>query len=177
MRYIAVGIGNPILGDDGIGLHVVREVIKRIAGSYDPSPGGIPVEVKVKEDLTVVLDEAYTGGMNLLDLILGFDRAVLIDAVSESGLEPGEVRRMDLDDMITVHSTNPHDTSLAEAVKLAKDLGEDRVPPEIMLVGINIKPSGVFSEGLSHPVREAIPEAVRLTLFLLGFPSGEGNEV
>ena len=63
MKTIVLGVGNPILRDDGVGVHVIQQLKQQI------------------NDPNVTVDEALTGGMNLLDLILGYNKAILIDAI------------------------------------------------------------------------------------------------
>jgi len=147
MKTIVLGIGNLILGDDGVGVHVANEIKKHMS-----SP-----------DVTV--DEAITGGMNLLDLILGYDKAVLIDAVKSENSQNGEVKRILLSDFTTMHSCNPHDVSLVEAIEMAKKLGENRIPSEIVIIGIMMKQIPCeFGENLSEKIKAAIPKAVEMTL-------------
>ena len=147
MKTIVLGIGNLILGDDGVGVHVANEVKKHIN-----SP-----------DITV--DEALTGGMNLLDLLLGYDKAIIIDAVKSDKVENGEVRRITLADFNTMHSCNPHDVSLVEAIEMAKKMGEKRIPKSIVIIGIMMKHIPCeFGEKLSNNIKTAIPKAVKMTL-------------
>ncbi len=147
MRTVVVGVGNPILGDDGIGLHVVKDL-----------KGRVDVDIR----------EAYTGGMNLLDIIIGYDRVILVDAVYIEDMEVGEVRTFSLDELESAHSSNPHDATLMEAIKSSKRLGEERVPSEIVLVGIRINRVDEFSDILSPQISGSIPEAVKMVLELLG---------
>ncbi|HID25916.1 MAG TPA: hydrogenase maturation protease [Thermoplasmata archaeon] len=143
MRTIIIGVGNPILGDDGVGVHVVRELKKHV---HDPN---------------IAIDEAATGGMNLLDLILGYDKAVIIDALESEKNGEGEVKRMSINDFSTMHSCNPHDVSLVEAVELAKKMGEDKIPGEIIVVGVTVKKKPYeFKEELSEEISKAVPKAV-----------------
>ena len=147
MKIIVLGIGNLILGDDGVGVQVANELKKHIN-----SPN-------------ITIDEAITGGMNLLDLLLGYDKAVIIDAVKSETDEDGEVKRILLSDFTTMHSCNPHDVSLAEAIEMAKKLGEDRIPKEIVIIGIMMKQIPCeFGEQLSEKIAAAVPKAVEMTL-------------
>ena len=147
MKTIILGIGNPILGDDGVGVHVANELKKQI---QNPS---------------ITIDEAITGGMNLLDLILGYDKAIIIDAVKTKDGENGEVKRIPLGNFSTMHSCNPHDVSLIEAIEMAKKMGEDRIPKEIIVIGIMMKEIPCeFGEKLSKKIAMAVPKAVDLTL-------------
>jgi len=147
MKTIILGVGNLILGDDGVGIHVVNEVKKQI------------------QDKNITVDEATTGGMNLLDLILGYDKAIIIDAVKSEKFKEGTVKRIPISDFNTMHSCNPHDVSLSEAIKMAKKLGETKIPNEIIVIGIILKeiPSE-FGEKLSKDIFAAVPKAVEMTL-------------
>ncbi|MGD8566308.1 MAG: hydrogenase maturation protease [Candidatus Bathyarchaeota archaeon] len=147
MKTIVLGIGNPILGDDGVGVHVANELKKHI------------------NDPNITIDDAITGGMNLLDLILGYDKAIIIDAVKTEDGEKGEVKRIPLGDFSTMHSCNPHDVSLIEAIEMAKKMGEERIPPEIIVIGVMMKEIPCeFGEKLSKKIATAVPKAVEMTL-------------
>jgi hydrogenase maturation protease len=146
MKTIVLGVGNPILQDDGVGIHVINELRKHLNESR------------------VTLDIAYTGGLNLLDMIRGFDKVILVDAVKQEGSRTGEVKRFSLTEAHTVHSCNPHDVSLSEALLLAKQLGEKHLPQEIIVIGIVVKNTVDFGEHLSREVASAVPTAMNLVL-------------
>jgi hydrogenase maturation protease len=147
MKIKVLGVGNLILRDDGVGVHVINELKKQI------------------QHPDIDLEEAITGGMNLLDLLLGYDKAIIIDAVKSDAHINGEVRRIDIRDFNTMHSCNPHDVSLIEAIEMAKKLGENRIPKEIIVIGIMMeKIPCEFGEDLSENIATAVPKAVQLTL-------------
>jgi hydrogenase maturation protease len=144
-KTIILGIGNPILSDDGVGVHVAEELKKHIR-----KPG-------------VTIDSAFTGGMNLLDLMVDHDRAILIDAVKMENKKLGEVGLFGLGEISAFHTCNPHDVSLPQAIDLAKKLGNNKIPTDIKVVGINIGELGCeFGEELSSEIANAIPKAVEL---------------
>jgi len=144
-KTIILGVGNPILRDDGVGIHVAEELKKHIR-----KPG-------------VTIDSAFTGGMNLLDLMVDHDRAILIDAVKIENKKLGDVGLFGLGELSALHTCNPHDVSLLQAIDLAKKLGENRIPTDIKVVGINIGELGCeFGEELSSEIAKAIPKAVEL---------------
>jgi len=103
--------------------------------------------------------------MNLLDLILGYDKAIIIDAVKSDTDQPGTVKRIPLTNFTTMHSCNPHDVTLMEAIEMAQKMGETRIPKEIIIIGImmNTIPCE-FGEQLSTTIATAVPEALQLTL-------------
>jgi hydrogenase maturation protease len=146
MKTIVLGVGNPILQDDGVGVHVIQKLQQSF---HDPF---------------VVVDIAFTGGLNLLDLMKGYDKVILVDAVRKETGRIGEVQRLSLDDTSVVHSGNPHDVSLSEALLLAKNLGEVNLPREIVIIGVVVNPTYEFGEELSTEVKNAIPAAVQMIL-------------
>ncbi len=147
MKTIVLGVGNQILGDDGVGIHIINELKKQIQ-----SPN-------------ITIDEAVTGGMSLLELILGYDKAIIVDAVKTKNEENGEVKRIPLNNFSTMHSCNPHDVTLNEAIGMAKKMGEDRIPKEIIVVGVMMKEIPCeFGEKLSDKIAAAVPKAVNMTL-------------
>ncbi len=147
MKTIVLGVGNQILGDDGVGIHIINELKKQIQ-----SPN-------------ITIDEAITGGMNLLELILGYDKAIIVDAVKTNKGENGEVKRIPLNNFSTMHSCNPHDVSLNEAIEMAKKMGENRIPKEIIVIGVTMREIPCeFGERLSDKIAAAVPKAVNMTL-------------
>lgn len=146
MKTMVLGVGNPILQDDGVGLYVVEELRRRL---HDPD---------------VVIDTAFTGGLNLLDLIRGYEKVILVDAVKQEKSRAGEVKRFLLNDAPSIHSCNPHDVSLTEAIRLAQQLGEQHLPKNIVVIGIVVRNTLDFGEHLSVDVASAVPTAVQMVL-------------
>lgn len=145
MKTIVLGVGNPILRNDGVGVHVAEE-LKKMINRPD-----------------VKIDSAFTGGMNLLDMIVDHDRAILIDAVKRSDRKPGDVDMLPIGELSAFHTCNPHDVSLPQAIELAKRLGEKGIPKDIRLVGINIgELSCEFGEELSGEIAKAVPKAAKI---------------
>jgi len=148
MKTIILGIGNPILGDDGIGIHIVRKI-------------------KEMQDLheNITIDEAQTGGMNLLDLMRGYEKAILVDAVCLHDASHGAIKRFSIHDLPTIHSCNPHDVSLIEALDLGKKMDDTSIPDDIVIIGINLQTLPLeFSESLSPHISSIIPKAIEIVL-------------
>lgn len=147
MKTIILGVGNIILGDDGVGIHVINEVKKQI------------------KKPNIKIDEATTGGMNLLDLLLGYDKAIIVDAVKSNNGEHGTVKRIPLSDFNTMHSCNPHDVSLIEAIQMAKKIGEKKIPKEIVIIAVMMKNIPCeFKIELSKEIQKTVPKAVDMTI-------------
>lgn len=151
MKTIVIGLGNPILGDDGVGWQVAQEVKKRL-----PADSSVDVEL------------LSLGGISLMEHLIGYDRAILIDAVA-AGQDSGSLIVSELDelpDCSARHTTSAHDTSLQNALKLGQSMGAT-LPDRITVVGIAAQNIYDFGEELSLPVARAVPLAVQIVIDLL----------
>lgn len=141
---VVVGLGNPILRDDGVGFHVVEALRGRL------------------DERRVEVVQACVGGFRLLETLAGRRRAVLVDAVRLGG-RPGQVYRLSAEDFRgSIRAASPHEAGLPEALALGRQLGMEM--PEVAVVGIEPAEVEEFGEGLTPAVAAAIPEAVALVL-------------
>ena len=151
MKTIIVGLGNPILGDDGVGWKVAEEVKKQLP-----------------PNLLVAVEFLSLGGISLMEHLIGYERAILIDAI-ESAQEPGSIMTStlsELPDTSAFHITSAHDTSLQNALKLGKAMGAD-LPEQVIVVGIATNHVYDFGEELSRPVAQAVSKAAQIVIELL----------
>ena len=144
---LVLGLGNSILGDDGVGPAVARSVARAVARRSD-----------------VVVEEAAADGLELLDLVIGHSRLVLVDAVPTSGGAPGTVHRYDRGELLAPHRAAAlHEVNLATAMTVARRLGLE-VPTEIVIYAIEVEDGGSFHDGLSAPAAAAVPVVVERVL-------------
>jgi hydrogenase maturation protease len=149
-----LGVGNPILGDDGVGFHVIQELLHSVGGRTP----------------NIDIQDARLGGLNLLDVVLGYDKVVLVDAIKTASGEPGEIHRFTPEDFAgTVHlTTSAHDTNLATALKIGNEFARGQMPKEIVIFAIEVEEVAVFTEEMTEKVRKAIPKVVNLVLQEIG---------
>lgn len=153
-RTLIIGLGNPILTDDGVGVKVAREIEKII-------------DITAHPNLTIT--EASAGGMRLMEAVLDYDRVVLIDAflLDPETTVPGRIHRMDLEDLRhispTQHSTSAHDTSLVTALDAAQKMGY-KIPAEFIIYAVEVENILEFSEDPTPRVAAAVPEVVSLII-------------
>lgn len=137
-------MGNPILSDDGVGFRIVEELENR----YD------------EREVTVIATDL--AGLSLLDLILGYDKVIIIDSIQTGEGKVGQVYRLDAEDFTTTrHAASPHDVNLATALELGKRLGLS-VPREIVIIAIEVQDVTTFGESCTPKVERAIPAAVKM---------------
>ena len=155
MKTLVIGLGNPILGDDGVGWAVAKE-LSSVFGRRS----------------SVEVDTAALGGLSLMERLLGYDRVVLVDSM-ETGQSPvGSVQTFplaSLPDPMSGHSASAHDTSLMTALRTAEQIGAE-TPNRVDVVAIEAQNVYDFSEDLSPAVAAAVPVAVEHVMKLLEDP-------
>ncbi len=146
MKTLVLGLGNPLRCDDGVGIWVVRSLREK----------EIPAEAEVLE--------AATSGLDLLEIVTGYDRVIIVDAiVSGEGL-PGEVHKLSLSDLSPYSSlVLSHGIDLPTVVKLGEALGLPQ-PKEILIFAVEAEDVSSFSEECTPQVEAAIPQVVELVL-------------
>ena len=155
-KTIIVGLGNPILTDDGVGVKVAYQIESSLA---DHKPHNL------------IITEASVGGLRLMELLEGFDRAIIIDAIqTNNGHKPGEIFKMNLDDLRrispTQHSSSAHDTSLVTALDAGKALGM-KLPDEIVIFAVEVTNILDFNENPTPAVARAIPVVTKMVLDII----------
>ncbi len=160
MKTLVIGLGNPILGDDGVGWRVVEEVARVTAGRPE-----------------VETDCVSLGGLSLMERLTDSERVILVDAIYTGQKPVGTVSQFllsDLPDLTAGHSASAHDTSLRNALNVGRSMGI-RLPKDSQIHVVAIEAQNVvdFSERLSPPVEAAVSEAVERVLQLIRYSQGE----
>ena len=144
MKTLILGLGNPILSDDSVGLRVARELANRFNQS----------------DVTVL--ETSVAGLDFLDLLIGYDRAIIIDAIQTKEGKVGQIYRFEPEAFdATRHASTPHDVNFATALELGNRLGLD-LPQRITIFAIEVQNVSSYSEECTPEVMAAIPSCVRM---------------
>jgi len=148
VKTLILGIGNPLLGDDGIGFHIAQELTKEI------------------KDENIDVKDTSLDGLNLLELIVGYDKVIIIDAIMTEDGEVGEIYRLKPENFVkTVHfTTSLHNVNLATAIEIGRKFLTEQMPEEIVVFAVNIQEVTEFTEEMTGKVRKAIPRVVNLVL-------------
>ena len=159
LRTLVLGMGNTILSDDGVGIYVVREAAERFE----------------REDVDFA--EASVGGMRILDVVGGYDRVIMGDAIQTREGTVGETYRLTPENFrLTLHAGSTHDLSLPGALAFGRAMGltlpEDE---DFVIIAIEVEDVINFAEACTPVVQEAIPQAVSAVLAELESKEGSGT--
>ena len=141
-RTLVLGIGNTLLGDEGVGVAVIDHLHAK---------GGLPADVD--------LLDGGTGSMVLLEPMRKVRRMILVDATAD-GSPPGTVQRLvprfstDFPPSLTAH-----DIGLRDLLDTFYLLGET---PEVLLYAISIRFPQEIHYGLSPEVTASVPKVADL---------------
>jgi hydrogenase maturation protease len=147
-KVLILGIGNVLMGDEGVGVRVVDEL------RHAPLPNGVDI-----------LDGGV-GSFLLLEPMQNAEKVILIDACID-GAAAGEVRRLrprfstDYPRTLTAHDIGLKD--LLDAFYL---MGQD--PPDVTLYAVSIPPLQDMKIQLSPPVEAAVPHIAELVRIEVG---------
>lgn len=141
-----LGVGNPIMGDDGIGL----ELLTRLG--------------RARPDPRVEYVDGGTGGMELVPVVQEASQLLILDAVA--GTEPGAVVHLTGDQLprMLAAKLSPHQVGLLDVLSAVRLLGHE--PERIEVIGI-VPESVDLRIGLSAPVTAALPEAATAAIAIL----------
>jgi hydrogenase maturation protease len=152
MRTLVLGLGNPLLGDDAVGLKVAAAVRERVASRDD-----------------VAVEEETAGGLQLMERLTGYDRAILVDAIVGHGA-PGAVRRMGPEEVPTQRTAVAHGIDLPAALALGRSLGLP-MPAVVRVIAVEAVSVLEFRHDMTPAVAAAIEPAVAAVLEELGAAS------
>jgi len=158
MKTLVLGLGNPVASDDRVGLLVARRLKPLLADRSD-----------------VEVDEDYWGGIRLMERLVGYTRAVIVDAIVTGG-PPGTIHRLAPHSIPTQHSASAHDVNLPTALKFGRQAGV-ALPPDdaITLIGVEAEDVLTISEECTPAVLAAVPEAIREVLRALELDEKAGE--
>jgi hydrogenase maturation protease len=145
-QTLVLGVGNLLLGDEGVGIHAVRALEK------ETLPAGVDL-----------LDGGVCG-LHLINWLEGYERIVMIDATLDNR-SPGSVRRLRprcVDDFPRLMSA--HEIGLRDMIAALLLMGHS---PEIDLIVVSAGSVGNLGICLTPPVAAAMPEIIRQVMSLL----------
>jgi len=140
VKTLVLGVGNPILSDDGVGIHIARALKERkLAG--------------------VTVEELAASGLELLDMVVGYDEVIIIDAIQTKNGRPGDFYELEEEDFEkSIHGSSPHGINIATALALGRKIVPEKMPRRILFVAVEADDVVNVSERLTEKVQKAVPE-------------------
>ncbi|MCG2826944.1 MAG: hydrogenase maturation protease [Thermoplasmatales archaeon] len=139
MNTLILGIGNPVLGDDAVGIIVANKV-------------------KEKNLKNVDVETANTIGLEIINIISDYDRVFVVDAIKTGNGKAGEIHKFGSENLRQTMRHSVHDIDLSTMLKTGEKLGIKM--PEIIIYGVEVDNIDRFKEGLSKDVEVAVPTLV-----------------
>jgi hydrogenase maturation protease len=138
--------------DDAIGLRVLQELAK----------------MDVKD---VDLEEACTSGLDLIEIMLDYERVIIVDAIIKSSHPPGTIMVLTPERFSdTVHGVNPHEANVATTLELGKSLEPNRFPKDIKFVAVEVNDVYTVSDEMTPEIEAALEGTVKTVLDLISKP-------
>jgi hydrogenase maturation protease len=148
-RTLVIGLGNPLRGDDGVGVRVIQQL----------------ASVQLPPDVEVM--DGGTQGLGIVNAFEGRQRVILVDA-TDMGASPGCVARFTLEQALLIGADEHlsiHAAGLRDALLLAQAL--DMLPDELVVFGV--QPANTeWRTGLSSAVEAVLPHLVAALLAEMG---------
>ena len=141
MRTLLLGMGNPLLSDDAVGIRLAGDFSRRL---------GYLAGLEIIEDCTA-------SGVDLLQIIEGYDRLLLIDSIKTREGVPGKWFHFTAERLReTIHLTNIHDANFATTLSLGRQLGMPLPSDqEIHVFAVEIFDDFTFSETMTDKLEKA----------------------
>jgi len=148
MKILVFGLGNELLSDDGAGIIAIR---------------------RLKEEYNGIADivECALSGMALLEYFVGYEKAIIIDAIHTGRRPAGTIHQYVPEDLGEVYAPSPHYSGLPELMALAAQLKLD-FPKDIKIFALEAADPYTIGGGLTEPVKQSLDKLISLVKEELG---------
>ncbi len=140
MKPLVLCLGNELLADDAAGIIAAAKLKADIGDQAD------------------IVDTSLSG-MALLEYFIGYEQAIIVDAIHTGKHEPGSVIEIDQSELKAVIAPSPHYAGLPEMLEIAKLLGVD-FPKDIKIFAIEAADPYTIGGKIDDRVRDGIDKAV-----------------
>lgn len=135
-RVRVIGCGNPLMGNDAIGVRVI-EKLEKTHPEIDVIEGGV-------------------GGLGMLPMMEGYDHIIIVDATTGYGSQIGEILVFSKPPSNELFPLSLSDIGVLDAVSVAEELG---ICPAITIIGIEAGNISEFSASMSPEMESAVDRA------------------
>ena len=141
MDTLILGVGNPILTDDGVGIEIAHRL------------------KEARPDLEI--EETNEAAIVLLDYLVGYDKLIIIDSIKTGKGYPGELYKLSPDDFRkATDCPSAHGIDIATALEVGKSLN-CKMPDSVIIYAVEVTDNSRFSEKCTEAVEARIPAIVK----------------
>ena len=141
-RLLLLGLGNDILTDDAVGLHVVHELQRELA-----------------DHPSIDFRETTEMGLALLDFITGYRAVAIVDSIQTGKEAPGFLHELDATALNQLTGRTPHFVGVSETLALGKHLGLP-MPEQVRIFAIEVEDPFTLGTALTPALKAALPSLV-----------------
>jgi len=141
-KVLLLGLGNDILTDDAVGLHVAGEL--RSALACHP-------EIEVRETTEM--------GLALLDFMTGYTAVVIVDSIQTGRAAPGTLHELDAAALQQLTGGTPHFVGVTETLALGRQLAL-AMPERVLIFAVEVEDPFTLGTALTPAVQAALPGIV-----------------
>ena len=141
-HLLVLGLGNDILTDDAIGLHVVHELQRVLAGHP-----------------AIDFRETTEMGLALLDFITGYRAVAIVDSIQTGKEAPGFLHELDATALNQLTGRTPHFVGVSETLAVGKQLGL-AMPEQVRVFAIEVEDPFTLGTALTPTLQAALPGIV-----------------
>lgn len=141
-RILLLGLGNDILTDDAVGLHVVHELRRELA-----------------DHPSIDIRETTEMGLALLDYITGYRVVFIVDSIQTGKAAPGVLHELDAAALTQLTGRTPHFVGVGETLALGRQLGLP-MPEQVSIFAIEVEDPFTLGTALTTALQAALPGIV-----------------
>jgi hydrogenase maturation protease len=138
-RFLLLGLGNDILTDDAVGLHVVRQLRPMLVGRA-----------------SIDIRETTEMGLALLDFITGYRAVVIVDSIQTGKAPPGFLHELDASALNQLTGRTPHFVGVSETLALGRQLGL-AMPEQVKIFAIEVEDPFTLGTDMTPALQSALP--------------------
>jgi len=147
VKTLILGLGNDLYGDDGVGIHIIQ-LLQQDAVCREEFTDCLTGTELLASSLT---------GLALLDVIIGYERLIIVDTIKRAQPQTGRIHVLDANELRHIPGPSPHYVSIPQTITMGRELGL-KVPDRIQVIGVEAKNLYRLGEGLTEGMRRAIPD-------------------
>jgi hydrogenase maturation protease len=150
MKTLVLGLGNYILRDDSVGLLVASEL----------------KQILQRPDITI--QESELGGINLLELLDGYDRAIIVDAIQTGRQKAGHMFELTPESLVgSLNTSSTHGIDFRTLIELGRRYGM-HLPEQIVILAVEVEDVNTFDESCNDSVLHSVPDCMERVVQLIG---------